>query len=329
MVEIGIILPESFQKNYKARQLILDLARDFGFSDIQATQWATYFSELLIFNIDDYVEMPVSVIIEENEGTPSLCFDIVGSDRFKNLSAMESFFDKIITGESKDVPSVKLTKKIPDPEILRKRNLYGIWRQRFSEPTKEALYWKFQDKNRELELSREEAVSATKAEGDFLANMSHEIRTPMNAIIGLNSLLAKTDLSSEQNDYVNKINLSANSLLGIINDILDFSKIEAGKMDIEKTSFQLNDVMENLSNLISEKAAGKELELIFRYDNSIPYTLIGDPLRLGQILLNLTNNAVKFTESGEIVVSAELMESTDMEVLIQFRVSDTGIGADP
>ena len=183
-------------------------------------------------------------------------------------------------------------------------------------------------KNMEHELSRvkDEALAATKAKGDFLANMSHEIRTPMNAILGLNHLLIKTELSPKQKDYAHKIYNSSHSLLGIINDILDFSKIEAGKMDIESIRFELGDVLDNLSNLITMKAQNKGLELVFDIHKDVPESIIGDPLRLGQILLNFTNNAIKFTEKGEIVISASMMEKTENEALIRFDVKDTGIG---
>ena len=156
--------------------------------------------------------------------------------------------------------------------------------------------------------------------------MSHEIRTPMNAIIGLGSLLAKTELNQKQIDYLEKIERSAKNLLGIINDILDFSKIEAGKMDIEETNFVLNDVMGNLSSMMGNKVLDRGLELIFNQEMSVPPNLIGDPLRLGQILLNLTNNAVKFTEKGEIEVSVKVLTKTETETMLRFEVRDTGIG---
>jgi signal transduction histidine kinase len=183
-------------------------------------------------------------------------------------------------------------------------------------------------KKLEEELIKEKNISekANRAKSEFLANMSHELRTPMNGIIGMSHLILKTNLDSKQRNYINKINVSANNLLGIINDILDFSKIEAGKMTIEKIDFSLDDILANLSSLFMFQIEEKGLELLFDVDINVPLDLRGDSLRLNQILTNLLSNAIKFTPKGEIIISIKLLSKDEQSAEIRFDVKDTGIG---
>ncbi|HID97113.1 MAG TPA: response regulator [Thermodesulfobacteriaceae bacterium] len=177
-----------------------------------------------------------------------------------------------------------------------------------------------------LEKARRAADAANKAKSAFLAGMSHEIRTPMNAITGFSHLVLETPLSNRQKEYITKIQGAADTLLGIIDQILDFSKIEAGKLEMEQVDFDLHEVMETLSDMITLKAAEKNLEFIISVDTRIPSHLIGDPLRLGQILINLANNAIKFTEQGEIIVDVRKQEQRGESIDLIFSVKDTGIG---
>ncbi len=178
----------------------------------------------------------------------------------------------------------------------------------------------------ELKRAKEAAEQTNQAKSDFLANMSHEIRTPMNAIIGMAHLALQTGLSSKQQDYLSKIHSSAHALLEIINDILDFSKIEAGKLTMEGVTFNLEEILKDTSDMLLPTAHDKGLAFTLKLSPELPSWLVGDPLRLRQVLINLMSNAIKFTKSGKILVSADVMTEDSEHVTIRFSVQDTGIG---
>jgi PAS domain S-box-containing protein len=183
-------------------------------------------------------------------------------------------------------------------------------------------------KRQQAEKQQRMAEASTEAKSLFLANMSHEIRTPMNAIIGFTDLALQHNQEPRLTDYLRKTRVASSNLLGIINDILDFSKIEAGKLEIEHIPFSLQDVLNNLSNLVSVSVAARQLALKISVDADIPDALVGDPLRIGQVLLNLTNNAIKFTPQGQVTVTLELvsLHKREMSIVLRGSVRDTGIG---
>jgi len=180
--------------------------------------------------------------------------------------------------------------------------------------------------NQQLDEARKIAEAASAAKSEFLANMSHEIRTPMNAVIGITQLVLKGELTQQQREYLRKVMFAADSLLGIINDLLDFSKIEAGRMELESTHFFLEDVLDQVIDLVLEKAQEKRLELLIEPFDDVPGSLIGDPLRLSQVLTNLCSNAIKFSEAGEIVISVSLLANENGRLKLRFSVVDRGIG---
>ncbi len=186
-----------------------------------------------------------------------------------------------------------------------------------------------QETNKQLAAALDRAATASRAKSEFVANMSHEIRTPMNAIIGLSRLLEEMPLGERERDYVGKIKLSAEALLGILNDILDFSKVEAGRLELERIPFSIDEVMRSIAAVAVTAARDKGIEATFAVAPDVPMALVGDPLRLQQVLLNLVGNAVKFTEHGEVVLSLRKLAEDDAGVDLEFAVRDTGIGIPP
>jgi two-component system sensor histidine kinase/response regulator len=248
-------------------------------------------------------------------------------------AAAREAFNAAVEGKIEKYNTIYAYKRPVDGRVIWIHALGHVVEDATGKPTD--IYGVSQDitefKRLEAELlsAKEAAEMATKVKSEFLANMSHEIRTPMNAILGMTYLALRTELTPKQRDYLSKTKAAAEGLLGIINDILDFSKIEAGKLTMEHTDFCLDTVLEHLSTVVSPKICEKNLEFLIDEQHDLPALLVGDQLRLGQVLINLVNNAVKFTERGEIVVTVKLEEQLSDRVELKFEVRDSGIGMTP
>ena len=334
MIKLGNLSVKNENTRVEVRIKIRALAENLGFEPIHAARMETIVSEITASGRMGEKTAKVLVGIDWRKGRSGLSMTFLYPGQLIQLPILKNFFDEceIDRTEQKAV-RIRTFRYLPDNVMPLSDDFVEMQRQNLARPSRLELLNDLKEKNEELEsraaelhLAKQVAEAATKAKSDFLANMSHEIRTPMNAVIGMAHLALRTELTPKQEDYLKKIQRSANSLLGIINDILDFSKIEAGKLHMESVDLGLDEVLDNVSTVVGVKAQEKKLEFLMDTAPDVPMALVGDPLRLSQVLTNLCNNAVKFTEAGEIVLATEMVEKGEEWVILRFSVRDTGIG---
>jgi len=333
MYDIGNVQIYNESNVVNLRNRVGTLLKNLQYNTYETQRMVSAVSELCRLIYKKNHKITFNVAIEYSDLEHNIIMRISSKNIDENLLFLDAFFSSKKIDKRRDEETITITKRLPNPLLIEDKEFIESVSNQFMILSQDELFDQLEENNKLLEKQSgqlknaiDQANTATQAKSDFLANMSHEIRTPMNAIIGLNNLQMKTKLNKRQLDYAKKIGLSATNLLGIINDILDFSKIEAGKLTMEKIDFSLEDVLGNVSNVISMKTLDKGIEFAIILDHKVPINLNGDPLRLTQVLLNLTNNSVKFTKQGEVVIHITVDDEQDDSVKLRFAVRDTGIG---
>lgn len=334
MVKLGVLKVLSPNNIFDVRKKVRRMVTALGYNEMKATRIEAAISELSRKCFSGKNEIDIFVYITDLNLKRTLLFKLVKVITNESLIFGNQFFDKYNIEQNMDGSvNIEAFSYIKDMNLVIDDELIEKITKELSALSKMELMDELKKKNnvlmlqaKELRNAKKKAEEGAKTKADFLANMSHEIRTPMNAIMGMTHLIKNTELNFKQKDYVDKISKSSQHLLSLISDILDFSKIEAGKLKIEKTYFNLNDIVENLVNLFDSKCQTKDIKLSFHIDPYLSRNLCGDPLRLNQILINYVNNAVKFTEKGEILVRIEKQRDIKNDCIIKFEVEDTGIG---